>query len=414
MRPCARNVNPIDNRRKGAEAFKVIVRNLAKKLEELAGYYPVVTVTGPRQSGKSTLCRATFPSKPYVSLEPLDTRSRALEDPRGFLAEHPDGAILDEVQHAPDLASYLQVEVDRDPRVGRFILTGSENFALSHAVSQSLAGRSGVLHLLPPSLDELRRFENAPRTLTETLWSGSYPRIHDQRIPADRWLADYVTTYVQRDVRQILNVTDLVTFTTFLRLCAGRSGQELHPAALGADAGVSHNTARAWLSVLEAGYICARLPAWHRNFRKRSIKAAKLHFLDSGLHCHLLGIRDPDELRHHPLRGAVFESWVHAEILKARLHAGLEPRLSHYREARGAEVDLLVEAARGVLLVEAKSGATVQSEHYRSAATLAAQLRDGRPASKAEAVLVYGGEEPQTRSDARVVPWSRVAEMPWD
>jgi len=392
----------------------VITRNLAEKLKELAGYYPVVTVTGPRQSGKSTLCRSTFPSKPYVSLEPLDTRARAVGDPRGFLAEHADGAILDEIQHAPDLASYLQAEVDRDPRVGRFILTGSENFALSHAVSQSLAGRSGVLHLLPPSLDELRRFENAPRTLTETLWNGSYPRIYDQRIPPDRWLADYVTTYVQRDVRQVLNVTDLTTFTTFLRLCAGRSGQELHPAALGADAGISHNTARAWLSVLEASYLCARLPAWHRNFRKRTVKAAKLHFLDSGLHCHLLGIRDPDELRHHPLRGAVFESWVYAEVLKARLHAGLEPRMSHFREARGAEVDLVVEAGRGVILVEAKSGATVLAEHYRSAAMLAESLRTGPPTSQVEVVLVYGGDELQTRSDAKVVPWDRVAEMVWD
>lgn len=392
----------------------MIERNLAKKLAELAGYYPVVTVTGPRQSGKSTLCRAAFPSKPYVSLEPLDTRARALEDPRAFLAEHSEGAILHEIQHAPDLASYLQAEVDRDPRPGRFILTGSEHFALSQAVSQSLAGRSGVLHLLPPSLDELRRFENAPRSLAETLWTGSYPRIFDQRIPADRWLADYVTTYVQRDVRQILNVTDLATFTTFLRLCAGRSGQELNTVALGADAGISHNTARAWLSVLEASYLCARLPAWHRNFRKRVVKAPKLHFLDSGLHCHLLGIRDPGQLQHHPLRGAVFESWVHAEVLKARLHAGLEPRLSHYREARGAEVDLVVEAGRGIILVEAKSGTTVLAEHYRSAASLAERLRVGPPQEQVETVLVYGGDELQTRSDAAVVPWDRVSEMAWD
>ena len=392
----------------------MIERNLSKKLAELAGYYPVVTVTGPRQSGKSTLCRAAFPSKPYVSLEPLDIRARALEDPRAFLAEHPEGAILDEIQHAPDLASYLQAEVDRDPRPGRFILTGSENFALSQALSQSLAGRSGVLHLLPPSLDELRRFENAPRTLAETLWTGSYPRIFDQGIPADRWLADYVTTYVQRDVRQILNVTDLATFTTFLRLCAGRSGQELNTVALGADAGISHNTARAWLSVLEASYLCARLPAWHRNFRKRVVKAPKLHFLDSGLHCHLLGIRDPGQLQHHPLRGAVFESWVHAEVLKARLHAGLEPRLSHYREARGAEVDLVVEAGRGAILVEAKSGTTVLAEHYRSAASLAERLRVGPPPASVEIVLVYGGDESQRRSDATVLPWDRVAETVWD
>lgn len=223
-----------------------------------------------------------------------------------------------------------------------------------------------------------------------------------------------MTTYVQRDVRQILNVTDLTTFTTFLRLCAGRSGQELNTFALGADAGISHNTARAWLSVLEASYLCARLPAWHRNFRKRVVKAPKLHFLDSGLHCHLLGIRDPGQLQHHPLRGAVFESWVHAEVLKARLHAGLDPRLSHYRESRGAEVNLVVEAGRGVILVEAKSGTTVLAEHYRSAAMLAERLRVGPPRGQVESVLVYGGDEWQTRSDATVVPWDRVAEMVWD
>ncbi len=215
-------------------------------------------------------------------------------------------------------------------------------------------------------------------------------------------------------MRQLLDVADLATFTTFLRPCAGRSGQELHPASLGADAGISHNTAKAWLSVLEASYLCVRVPAWHRNFRKRAVKAAKLHFIDSGLHCHLLGIRGPDDLHHHPLRGAVFESWVASEILKARLNAGREASLSHYREARGVEVDVVVEGAGATRLVEAKSGATVSACHYEAAVTLVARLRGEEPPRAAKAVLVYGGDQAQRRSDVDVVPWDRIGDRDWD
>lgn len=392
----------------------MIIRNLSKKLEELANYYPVVTVTGPRQSGKSTLCKAVFPSKAYISLEPLDTRAHAIEDPRGFLAEHRDGAIIDEVQNAPGLASYLQADVDADPRPGRFILTGSHNLAVSEAVSQSLAGRTGVLHLLPPALDELRRFDNHPDGLLETLCAGAYPRIYDRGIPAHRWLADYVTTYVQRDVRQVLNVTDLAAFTTFFRLCAGRSAQEINLAALGADAGVTHNTARAWLSVLEASFLCVRVPAWHRNFRKQTVRAAKLHFLDSGLLCHLLGIVEPEQLRHHPLRGAIFESWVFSEIFKARAHAGCDPRMFHFRETRGAEVDVVVDGARRTVLVEAKAGATVAADFFLGLRALAERLRALGEQQQIESRILYGGEEPQARTDVAVIPWHRIADEAWD
>ena len=222
----------------------MIERNLSPILRNLLNQYPVVTVTGPRQSGKTTLCRAVLPDRPYVSLEPLDVRDYARSDPRGFLAEYPNGAVLDEVQNAPDLLGYLQVEVDARPEPGRFLLTGSQHFGLSAAVSQSLAGRVGVLHLLPLSIGEVRRFPSPPADLFTTLFTGAYPRIHDRGIPPERWLSDYVATYVQRDVRQVLNVGDLETFTTFLRLCAGRSGQELNLSSLGADAGVTHNTAR--------------------------------------------------------------------------------------------------------------------------------------------------------------------------
>ena len=254
----------------------MIPRTLEQKLLELAGYYPVVVVTGPRQSGKTTLCQIAFPGKTYVSLETLDTREFAISDPRGFLAQYADGAIIDEIQHVPALLNYLQSDIDARPEPGRFILTGSQHFGLSQSISQSLAGRCGILVLLPPSLEELRAFPSAPADLFSVLWQGAYPRIYDRDIPAHQWLADYTTTYVQRDVRQVINIGDLQVFSGFLKLCAGRTGQEINLSTLGSDAGVSHNTARAWLSVLETSYIIHRLPAWHVNVRKQVVKAPKL------------------------------------------------------------------------------------------------------------------------------------------
>lgn len=380
----------------------MIDRNLAPYLKQAASYYPVVLVTGPRQSGKTTLCRAAFPNHAYVTLEPLDQREGASRDPRGFLAEYRAGAIIDEVQQAPNLLSYLQEEVDRDPTPGRFVLTGSQHFGLTDQVAQSLAGRCAVLTLLPPSLDELQRFEAAPTDLLTTLWMGAYPRIHDRGIPAARWLADYLATYVQRDVRAVLNIGDLLAFTDFIRLCAGRSGQEINLSKLGGDAGISHNTARQWLSVLEASFLVQRLPAWHGNLRKQVVKAPKLHFIDSGLACHLLDIREPEQLRHHPLRGAIFESWVAAEVLKRQVHAALQPRTFHYRESRGLEVDLLLEEQGKYLAIEAKSGATIAEEFFAPLRKLSAILPETR------AGIVYGGNTVHRRGDMTAVPWNRL------
>ncbi len=391
----------------------MIERNLGPVLLESARYYPVVTLTGPRQSGKTTLCRALFPDKPYVSLEALDVREYARSDPRAFLAEQAGGAVLDEVQHVPELTSWIQVAVDEDPRPGRFVLTGSQRFGLSEAIAQSLAGRTAVHHLLPPSLDELRRFERAPTTLLETLFTGAYPRIHDRGIPAERWLSDYVTTYVQRDVRQVLNVADLSAFTTFLRLAAGRTARELNLSALGADAGVSHNTARSWLSVLETSWLCHRLPPLVRNLRKQLVKAPKLHFLDSGLACHLLGVREPEQLRHHPLRGAVFESWVVSEILKSRVHRGLGAGLLHFRQTRGLEADAVVEGARSLWLVEAKSAETIAPALVEPLRELSALLAPGE-ARRLEAVLVHAGDRREARTGVTLLPWSAMHDLSWD
>ena len=247
----------------------MIARNLSPILKNLATLYPIVTLTGPRQSGKTTLCRHLFSALPYISLEPLDNRRYATEDPRGFLSEYRHGAVIDEAQNAPELFSYLQEAVDNNPTPGRFIITGSQQFSLLENITQSLAGRTAIAHLLPPALSELRQFPTYPATqLLSVLIAGAYPRIFDQGIPATNWLQNYVTTYVERDVRQLLHVTDLLAFTNFMKLCAGRVGQEIKLSALGADAGISHHTARAWLSVLEASYIVFRLPAWHDNTRK--------------------------------------------------------------------------------------------------------------------------------------------------
>ena len=386
----------------------MISRTLETKLHELANYYPAVVVTGPRQSGKTTLCRMAYPDRRYVSLEAFDIRDFARSDPRGFLAEYADEAIIDEIQHVPELFNYLQSDIDARLDPGRFILTGSQHFGLSQSIAQSLAGRCGILVLLPPSLEELCAFSTAPGDLFPLLWQGAYPRIYDRGIPAHQWLSDYTTTYVQRDVRQVINISDLQAFSGFLKLCAGRTAQEINLSTIGNDAGVSHNTVRAWLSVLETSYIIHRLPAWHTNIRKQVVKAPKLHFFDSGLVCYLLGIREPGQLRLHPLRGAIFESWVVSEIYKACVHSGMQPRLFHYREARGPEIDLLIEQGEELEAVEIKSGATTSEDFFKNLKRFSERLQGAGQTHTIRSHVVYGGEDSQQRSYAQVLSWRHV------
>lgn len=383
----------------------MIPRKLQAKARELAGFYPVVLITGPRQAGKTTLCQAAFPDRAYVSLEALDNRDFAHSDPRGFLAEYRHGAIIDEIQQVPELTSYLQGEVDSEPEPGRFILTGSQHFGLSQSISQSLAGRCGILALLPPDYEELTAFPNAPGDLYTTLWQGAYPRIYDRDIPAHQWLADYIVTYIERDVRQVVNVGDLQVFSEFLKLCAGRTACEINLSALGNDAGISHNTARAWLSILETSYIIHRLPAWHGNIRKQIVKAPKLHFLDSGVACYLLGIREPEQLRHHPLRGAIFESWAVSELYKAQANRGERPRMFHYRESRGPEIDVLIDQGECLHAIEIKSGSTASPDFFKHLQLLPDRLKNSRSPSIIQNHVIYGGEESQQRSIAQLVPW---------
>ena len=388
-------------------------RKFESVLRELAGQYPALTVTGPRQSGKTTLCRSVFPDYGYTNLEPLDQREFARQDPRGLLAEYPDGLILDEIQHVPELLGYIQEAVDEDDAPGRYVLTGSQHFALSESIGQSLAGRTAVLQLLPLSLEEFQGFEIPLDNLFEVLFAGGYPRIHDRGIPPERWLADYVATYVERDVRQIANVSDLGAFSNFLGLCAAHTAQEVNLSSLGADAGISHNTARAWLSILETSFLVIRCPAWHRNIRKQLVKRSKLHFLDSGLVCYLLGIRSAGELRHHPLRGAIFESWVASEIYKHNTHRGRRPKQFHYRESRGVEIDILMQSGSRLIACEAKSGATLQAEFLSHLRTFSQRVQSLSPQPNLEMRLVYGGDRRQHRSGVDCIGGRQIHDRSW-
>jgi len=388
----------------------MIKRNLTERVKAAAAVFPAVTITGPRQSGKSTLCRAVFPDHPYANLEALDVRSLALSDPRAFLAQFPDGAVIDEVQRCPDLPSYIQGLIDEDPAPGRWILTGSQNLTLSESVSQSLAGRTAVLHLLPLSYDETCRFKTHPASLDEVLLAGGYPAIFDRKFSPSDWLASYVATYIERDVRTISNVGDLIAFQRFVQLCAGRTGQLLSFSALASDCGVSQPTAKAWLSVLETSFMTFRLPPWRAGVRKRLIKMPKLHFYDTGLLCRLLGICEIDHLRNHPLRGAIFETWVVSEIVKHRANRGQYGGIYFYRDRRGLEADLVVADGPRLSVVEAKAGQTPSSDMFDTVH----RVRDVLEAvGEIDALAVYGGLTAQKRSDGTLLPWREVAERAW-
>jgi uncharacterized protein len=387
-------------------------RELATLVRKRASNFPVVLVTGPRQSGKTTLCRALFPTHRYVSLEAPDQRRYAREDPRGFLREVAEGAVIDEVQNVPELLSYLQGEVDERPSPGRFVLTGSQHFGLSQAVSQSLAGRVGLAELLPLSVSELGAANQLVDVWT-TVFKGGYPALYDRKIEPADWFSGYVATYVERDVRQLLNVTDSVAFETFVSLAAARTAQLVELSGLGADAGVTQPTARKWLSVLETSYLLFRLPPYFRNLGKRLVKTPKLHFFDSGLLCYLLRIRSADQLRLHPLRGAIFESWVTSEIVKAYRNAGERPEFTFFRDRHGLEADGVLEFGMACCVLEVKSSATVPEDAFRSLDKVLPLLAQPSPYSPPAGVLVYAGDETRTQRGIHVLPWRSVGAHPW-
>jgi len=386
----------------------LIDRDLAPQVLEAARKMPSVTLTGPRQSGKTTLCRRLFPDHPYATLEAPDTRAFATEDPRGFLAGFPEGAVIDEVQRAPHILSYLQGVIDEDPASGRWILTGSQNLALLDVVSQSLAGRTALYNLFALTRGEIVRFPRYPEGLEESLLAGSYPRIFDLDLDPSDWLRSYVATYVERDVRSISRIGDLATFQRFVQLCAGRTAQLLNYSSLAGDCGISQPTAKAWLSILEAGFMVFRLPPFHANLRKRLVKMPKLHFYDTGLVCWLLGIRTPGHLRSHPLRGAIFETWVVSEITKQRANQGEPGGLTFYRDRNGVETDLLIDRPDGITLVEAKSAITPSSSFLGAGRTVQRHLASISRLS--DIMVVYGGDELQTRSAGVLMPWRLLHE----
>ena len=379
----------------------MILREAEPALHRLAGYFPVVAVTGPRQSGKTTLARAAFPHKPYASLEDLDVREFAHSDPRGFLAQYPDGAVLDEAQRAPGLFSYLQTRVDADRRAGQFVLTGSQQFGLLGGISQSLAGRAGLVHLLPFSLQEVSAIA-APGNVEALLWQGCYPPLHDRGIPPGVWYRDYVATYIERDVRQLVNVRDLSAFRRFLRMCAARSAHVLNLSTLAADCGVTHNTAKSWISVLEASYIVFQLPAHHKNFGKRLVKAPKLYFYDTGLAAWLAGIQSARELGLGSLRGQLFETWGVSEFVKYRSNLVLAPELYYWRDSSGNEIDLLVDRGGVLYPVEFKAGQTIAGDWFAPLQKFLS-LTGGK-----EGGLVFGGDQGQSRTGIFVTPWREI------
>ncbi len=385
----------------------LIPRHARRNIERFLDGYPAIAVTGPRQSGKTTLVQAMFKDRPYVSLEDLDQQGFAESDPRRFLEQFPDGAVLDEAQRCPALFSYLQTRMDAEKRMGRWILTGSQQFGLLSGISQSLAGRVSLLPLLPFSLAELQAVEGASGKLEELLWQGLYPPIYDRKLDPAVWYANYVRTYLERDVRQMVQVRDLSTFQRFIRMCAARTGQQLNLTSLGNDCGVTSNTAKAWLSVLEASYIVHLLQPHHRNFRKRLTKSPKLYFYDTGLAAWLMGIETPGQLAIHAQRGALFETWAVSELLKRRLHGGLTSNLYYWRSRSGQEIDVLIEKGETLIPMEFKSGQTLTSDFFKPLEDWLALAGE----SAGRAYLVYGGDQRQSRTIAEAVPWQRISEL---
>lgn len=388
-------------------ALAMIQRQISNQIQALSKKFPVVAVLGPRQSGKTTLVKTLFKEKPYVSLENFNTREFSEKDPEGFFARYPYGAIFDEIQKSPKLLSYMQGVVDTTKKNGQFIITGSQNILLHSQISQSLAGRVALFKLLPFSLKELMDSKKyAPKTANDYLFKGSYPRIYDQAISPKHWYPGYIETYIDRDVRSIKNISDLKTFKKFTKLCAGHAGQILNFQSLGNDCGVSYHTVQSWLSVLETSYIVFILNTYYKNFNKRLIKSPKLYFYDTGLLSSLLGLEGSKSLENHYMKGALFENFVIAEVMKNSYNLGRDPNLYFWRDKTGHEIDLMIEKEK-LELVEIKAGQTVNSDFFKN-------LRYFQKTSQLnhlDSKLIYGGEEAYTREGIEVLGWKEVQDI---
>jgi predicted AAA+ superfamily ATPase len=378
----------------------MIHRTISQYLTYVASKFPVVVLTGPRQSGKTTLVEKLFSYKAYVSLEDPDVRDFALTDPRGFLNQYKEGAIIDEAQNVPSLFSYIQTRVDQSKKDGEFVLTGSQNFSLVEGISQSLAGRAAVAHLLPLSIEELISDNETVENPFTFIQKGFYPRVYDKNIPATDWFKSYINTYLERDVRKITNIYDLSKFQLFLKLCAGRIGQLLNMSSLASDCGVTHSTINSWISILEASFVVFLLRPHHKNFNKRLVKQPKLYFYDTGLASHLLGLHKSEDLVSHYMRGALFENFVVADLIKQRYNQGRESNLNFWRDNHGHEVDVVISAGENLIPLEIKSSQTISSEQFKSLSywyELTGKKNDG--------YLVYAGNASQERTMGRVMSW---------
>lgn len=384
-------------------------RSLSKKIAAVSRQFPVVAITGPRQSGKTTLVQTLFEKKPYANLEQPDLREYALKDPKGFLAEYPEGAILDEVQRVPQLFSYIQVLVDQKQKPAMYVLTGSQQFGMMEKISQSLAGRVAILHLLPLSLEELKGSPQEPKSIEEVLFKGLYPKIYHPHIDPGDWFSNYLQTYVERDVRLLKNIEDLSSFQQFLKMCAARTGQLLNLSSLGNDCGITHNTAKSWLSILEASFLVFLLRPHHKNFNKRLIKAPKIYFWDTGLACHLLGIDQFSNLSVHAKRGEIFETWVVAEFMKQFYNSGKRAPLYFWQDKRH-EVDLLFEKGGGLIPIEIKAGKTVNTDYFSNLAYWCGLAKK----ETREAFLIYAGMERQKREAGKVFGWKSLPKLAED
>lgn len=377
----------------------MIARKSQDYLKSLYQYFPVLFVTGPRQSGKTTLVRSLFGSLPYVLLELPDQQNLAKQDLRLFLSQYPSGAIFDEAQNVPELFSYLQGIVDND-RSLRFVLTGSQNFLFNERISQSLAGRVGLSVLLPLTLQELAT--QVPATSFEKfIFTGFYPELYNRQIPPELFYPSYVQTYLERDVRSLQNVGDLTQFNTFLRLCAGRIGQIINLSSLASDAGLSVNTVKSWLSILEASYIIYRLQPHYKNFNKRLVKSPKLYFTDTGLACHLLGIGKADQIISHFALGALFENFIIMEFYKQFLNKGQRGNMFYWRDNKGVEIDLLIENGSELSAYEIKAGKTLSVDYFKTLSYWSSLSET----PKENCYVIYGGDVSQHTKNGLLMSW---------
>ncbi|MDO9514274.1 MAG: ATP-binding protein [Elusimicrobiota bacterium] len=381
----------------------MIKRSVSPKVLCYAKQYPVLMITGPRQSGKTTIVKSLFPEKKYISLEAMETREYASSDPKAFLAQYPEGAIIDEVQRVPQLTSYIQNIVDEKDKAGMFVLTGSQSFELMSSLSQSLAGRMAIVRLLPFSREEAYG-PAGKNKLEEVLYRGFYPRIHDKKLNPTEASSFYTSSYIERDIRGLVKVQDLLRFETFLKLCAGRTGQLLNLTSLGNDCGISHNTAKSWLTLLEASFIIKLLPPFHANLNKRLVKSPKLYFIDTGLAAFLIGINSLSQIMTHPLRGSLFETFVFSELLKSRYNAGKTENLYFFRDSNGVEVDFIIEEGNALYCYEAKSSATLNPDMFKGLFFLKKAIK-----KEISMNVVYGGNESYKREGVRVVSWNSMS-----